>query len=132
MTALLGRWRIVEMDLCADEDLHLVGPAFIEFTPGHTGSLMFIAVQGGIDWRETSRGDSPGLEYSWEGFDDSDPASGRGWARLEDNGSLRGIFSFVPLLHPSATSHTTTPQMSAHGRAARLRRACMLPLFLAR
>jgi hypothetical protein len=94
VTALVGRWRIVEMDLWDEEDVDLVAPGFIEFGPNHRGSLGFVAVQGGVDWRETSRDGRSGLEFSWEGFDDSDPASGRGWAVLEDDGSLRGHIYF--------------------------------------
>lgn len=30
------------------------------------------------------------VEFTWDGHDDSDQASGRGWAVLEDDGSLRG------------------------------------------
>ena len=32
----------------------------------------------------------PGAEFSWEGFDEDTPASGRGWVVLEEDGSLRG------------------------------------------
>jgi hypothetical protein len=94
VTAPVGRWRIVEMDLWDEEDVDLVAPGFIEFHPDHRGSLGFIAVQGGIDWRETSRHGRSGLEFSWEGFDESDPVTGRGWAVLEDDGSLRGHIYF--------------------------------------
>ncbi len=31
----------------------------------------------------------PGVEFSWEGNDECDLASGRGWAVLEEDGSLR-------------------------------------------
>jgi hypothetical protein len=82
------------MDLWDDEDVGLVAPGFIEFGPNHSGSLGFVAVQGVIDWRETSRDGRSGLEFSWDGFDDSDPASGRGWAVLEDDGSVRGHIYF--------------------------------------
>jgi len=94
VTAPEGWWRIVEMDLWDGEDVDLVAPGFIEFNPDHRGSLGFIAVQGEIDWRETSRYGRSGLEFSWEGFDESDPVTGRGWAVLEDDGSLRGHIYF--------------------------------------
>jgi hypothetical protein len=94
VTVPIGRWRIVEMDLWDEEDVDLVAPGFIEFHPDHTGSLAFIAVQGGIDWRERSRHGRSGLEFSWDGFDESDPVTGRGWAVLEDDGSLRGHIYF--------------------------------------
>lgn len=89
-TTLVGRWRIVEMDLWNQDDVDLVAPGFIEFQPGHMGSLGFIAVQGGLDWRDAPRDGQPGLEFSWEGFDEGDPATGRGWAVIEEDGSLRG------------------------------------------
>lgn len=89
-TTLVGRWRIVEMDLWNQDDVDLVAPGFIEFQPGHMGSLGFIAVQGGVDWRDAPRDGRPGLEFSWEGFDEGDPATGRGWAVIEEDGSLRG------------------------------------------
>jgi len=34
------------------------------------------------------------VEFTWEGNDESDPASGRGWAALEEDGSLRGHIYF--------------------------------------
>ena len=46
-----GRWRILEMDLWDQDALDLVAPAFIEFSPDHTGELGFIVVTGWIDWR---------------------------------------------------------------------------------
>lgn len=94
MTALLGRWRIVEMDLWAQEDVDLVAPGSIEFEQDHMGNLGFIAVQGGVDWREACRDGRPGVEFSWEGFDECDRVLGRGWAVVEEGGSLRGHIFF--------------------------------------
>lgn len=90
MTAPVGRWRIVEMDRWAQEDVDLVAPGFIEFGPDHRGSLGFIAVQAGVDWRETPRNGCLGVEFPWEGFDEGDHTTGRGWAAVEEDGTLRG------------------------------------------
>jgi hypothetical protein len=94
MTALVGRWRIVEMEVWAREDVDLEAPGFIEFEPDHTGSLGFVAVQGRVDWRDASRDGRPGLEFSWEGFDEGDPVTGRGWVVVEDDGSVLGHIFF--------------------------------------
>jgi hypothetical protein len=59
MTALVGRSRIAEMELWAQEDVELVATGFIEVEPDHMGSLGFIAVQGGIDWREAPHDGHP-------------------------------------------------------------------------
>jgi hypothetical protein len=47
-----------------------------------------------MDCREAARDGRPGVEFSWEGNDECDPASGRGWAVLEEDGSLRGRVFF--------------------------------------
>jgi hypothetical protein len=90
---LTGLWRIVEMDLWDRDALDLVAPAFIEFTPDRTGSFGFIAVTGWMDCRNAGRGRS-GIEFSWEGTDEGDRVSGRGWAALQDDGALHGRIYF--------------------------------------
>lgn len=77
------------MELWDQDAVDLVAPGFFEFEADSLGSLGFIAVQGGLDWREV-RDEHPGVEFSWQGDDDGDPAGGRGWAVLESDGSLRG------------------------------------------
>jgi hypothetical protein len=90
---LTGRWRILEMDLWDQDALDLVAPAFIEFSPDHTGEFGFIVVTGWIDWRRAGT-DRSGVEFSWEGTDEGDPVSGRGWAELGNNGVLHGHLYF--------------------------------------
>jgi hypothetical protein len=60
---VMGRWRIVEMGLWKQDDVDLVAPGFIESGENHQGTLGFIAVQGGIDWREAHprRASGPGV-----------------------------------------------------------------------
>lgn len=58
------------------------------------GSLAFLAVEGGLDWREATRDGRSAVEFSWEGDYEGDRASGRGWAVLGDDGSLRGHLFF--------------------------------------
>ena len=74
--------------------LNLVAPAFIEFAQDGSGRFGFIAVQGEMDCHEMERDGRPGVEFSWEGNDECDPASGRGWAVLEKDGSLCGRIFF--------------------------------------
>lgn len=82
------------MELWDKEAMDLVGPAFIELGAGGMGSFGFIAVEGQLDCRAAPRDGRPGVEFSWEGRDDCDPASARGWAALADDGSLHGRIYF--------------------------------------
>ncbi len=92
--SLVGRWRITEMDLWDLEDIDLIEAGFIEFGEDRTGHFGFIAVQGFMDCRTGPTGEHPRVEFTWEGDDDGDRASGRGWATLERDGSLRGHIYF--------------------------------------
>lgn len=47
-----------------------------------------------MDCRDALIDDRPALEFSWNGNDECDPASGRGWAALQLNGSLAGRIYF--------------------------------------
>jgi hypothetical protein len=89
-----GRWQIVEMDLWDRDAIDLLGPAFIEIGADATGSFRFIAVEGDIDGHHIKRDGHPAIEFSWVGADDGDDASGRGWARVETDGSLTGHIYF--------------------------------------
>ena len=65
-----------------------------------------------MDCREVERDGRPGVELSWEGNDESDPASGRGWAVLEQNGSLSGRIFF----HLGNDSGFTAVREATEGR----------------
>jgi hypothetical protein len=89
-----GRWRIVEMELWHREAIELLGPALIEIGPGHEGTFRFIAVEGSMDVRAVDGEGHPGIEFTWEGTDEGDAASGWGWATLSSDGSLSGRIFF--------------------------------------
>ena len=58
------------------------------------GSFRFIAVEGWMDIRSVEREGRKGIEFSWEGTDECDPASGRGWATLSADDLLEGRIFF--------------------------------------
>jgi len=83
-----GRWRITEMDQW--DEIDLLGSAHITFSGKDGGELEFIAVEADLDVRYGSRDGAACAEFSWEGFDDGSPASGRGWVALGTAGRLVG------------------------------------------
>jgi hypothetical protein len=87
--SLLGRWRIEEMEVWDKDAIDLLCPGYIEFAKRH-GSMRFVAIEGGLDCRYSDAEGQPMVEFSWFGGDDRDDASGRGWARLQVDGSLVG------------------------------------------
>lgn len=91
--AVAGRWRIVETDLWDQGAVELLGPGLIEFGDDQMGSVSFIAVQADIDYRHVNRLGRPATEFTFDG-NDGHPINGRGWAAIEEDGSLVGRIYF--------------------------------------
>ena len=90
----LGRWHIISMSTWDEDYFNEEVQAFIEFEEAEKGEFRFGYVQGIIDYREGLRDGEPCVEWSWEGTDGADvtPMSGRGWAKLSDEGLDGMIF----------------------------------------
>jgi hypothetical protein len=86
--AFTGRGRITEMDEW--DEIDLLGTAHITFSGKDGGGLVVIAIEAELDVRYGARDGAACAEFSWEGFDDGSPASGRGWAALGTAGRLVG------------------------------------------
>ncbi len=85
----LGQWRIIDSSMWDREALDLEGPAHPTFEWGGRGHLHVVAVEGEIDYRVAEREGGPAVECSWEGADEGDPVSGRGWG-IVGGDELRG------------------------------------------
>jgi hypothetical protein len=92
LTPFAGRWRIVSMDEWEVDDGE-EGPAFIEFGTDQMGEFQVGLTSGNIDYRITERGEQPAVEWTWEGMDEMDPCTGRGWATLAGD-ELHGMIFF--------------------------------------
>ena len=91
MAALLkGKWRIVEMELWDKDFLDMMGPAYIAFDGKAGGEFAFGCVTAGLHCRKTPSG----VDFTWEGNDEMDQASGDGWAKRQKDGSLEGEIRF--------------------------------------
>jgi hypothetical protein len=89
-SSAVGRWRIVGMELWDTAAVDMLGPAYIEVDHNGQGSFRFIAVEGSMDVRPADNGDPRAVEFSWEGRDELDQASGRGWAVVGEDDTLTG------------------------------------------
>jgi hypothetical protein len=89
----VGKWPIVEMEAWDQEYIDMEVPGHFTFNKNRTGHFQFGLVQGEMDCRLENRGGKARIEFSWEGQEELDPASGRGWAVIED-GELNGRIFF--------------------------------------
>jgi hypothetical protein len=89
-SALIGKWRIIEMELWDSDYLDMVEPAYIQFQANELGEFKFGCVIGGLDCTLFA----PAADFTWQGSDEMDPVSGDGWAELDDDGTINGEISF--------------------------------------
>ena len=81
------------MELWDQAAIDLVEPGFLEFK-GDSGAMCFIVVEAWLDVRYDMRNGKPFAEFSWEGMDEGDPRSGRGWAEVTKDGNVEGRIFF--------------------------------------
>ncbi len=91
--AYIGKWSIEEMEAWDKDFIDLVVPGHFTIRKDAQGEFQFGAVEGNMDCRIEKRGETERLEFSWEGSDEGDLVSGRGWAVLNDN-ELHGRLYF--------------------------------------
>jgi hypothetical protein len=86
----LGRWRITETEVWDGEALDMLVPAHMTFEASGRARFEMICVVGEMDCEfEEDR-----VDFTWAGNDEMDGASGRGWAVINKDGSLRGRIAF--------------------------------------
>ena len=84
----IGNWIIVEMEAWDQEYVNMEVSGYFKFMKDGTGHFQFGLVQGEMDCQtEAEHGER--IEFSWEGQEELDSASGRGWAVIEE-AEIRG------------------------------------------
>lgn len=69
-------------------------PAYIEIDEQGNGEFQFGLVHGYIDGDIVEDGNDKKLEFTWDGNDENDEASGSGWLKLQDKNTLTGNIKF--------------------------------------
>jgi hypothetical protein len=89
----IGTWLIVEMEAWDQEYVNMEVRGHFTFKKDGTGHFQFGLVQGQTDCRLGTVDGRERIEFSWEGQDELDYASGRGWALIK-NEELHGRIFF--------------------------------------
>lgn len=89
-----GRWRIEEVAMWDSDYLDMEVEAYIEIEPNGSGEFQFGLVSGQIDGGVIKDGKNQRFEFTWDGNDENDPASGSGWLKLKDKNSINGEIEF--------------------------------------
>jgi hypothetical protein len=91
---LTGNWYIYEMSMWDEEFFNMEVQAYIQIDEKGCGDFQFGLVVGDIDGRIIKEAAGEKLNFTWEGSDECDEASGSGWSRLKDENTLEGNITF--------------------------------------
>jgi hypothetical protein len=78
----VGTWRITAMETWDADYINLVGPGHLRIDRDGCGFMQFGAVEAALDCRVEDVTSKQRLEFTFQGFDEGDPVSGRGWATV--------------------------------------------------
>ena len=90
-----GIYEITHMDQWAQDFVDIEVPGFIRIDPHGQGEFQFGYVHGEMTVMFTERNGKTAAEWTWQGNDEMDPASGRGWSVLQAEGRLEGEIVFL-------------------------------------
>lgn len=109
---VVGTWRITSMEVWDADYFDMEAPAHITIRADLTGEFQFGLVQGDIDARVAVIDGVARAEFSWSGFDENDPMSGRGWMMVTADQANGRIF-----IHLGDDSGFTAVRQDADAKA---------------
>jgi hypothetical protein len=86
----IGKWRITSMSEWDKEYCDMEVQAYLNIEKNLMGDFQFGLVSGQIDGRIVKRPDGDCFDFTWDGNDECDPASGNGWMKLKDKNNAEG------------------------------------------
>lgn len=89
-----GTWHIYEMEMWNGDYFNMEVQAYTKIDAKGLGDFQFGLVSGQIDGEIVKDGADERFEFTWEGNDECDPASGSGWLRLKDKNTIEGRIKF--------------------------------------
>ncbi len=85
-----GTWHITEMENWNEAYFNMEVQAYLEINQKGSGDFQFGLVTGQINGEIAKDESGETLEFTWEGGDENDEASGSGWLKLKDKDTLEG------------------------------------------
>jgi len=91
--SFVGLWHITEMENWSASYFNMAGQAFVRIEPSELGSFQFGLVSGQLDGEIKQVGRHERFVFTWDGSDEMDRVSGRGWLELKSQDTLEGELS---------------------------------------
>ncbi len=85
-----GLWHIYEMSEWDKDYFNMEVQAYIKIEKSGSGEFQFGLVFGSMDRRIVNHPDGKRFEFTWNGNDECDEASGSGWLSLKGTDEIEG------------------------------------------
>lgn len=85
-----GMWHITEMETWDDDYMNMEVQAYIQIERNGSSEFQFGLVSGAIDGEIVKTGGGDRFEFTWDGNDECDEASGSGRLEMESKNKLEG------------------------------------------
>lgn len=101
MKTLTGKWHIIEMENWDADYFNMDGQAYVEVDEKRgLGTFQFGLVFGQMDGDVEYIQGKDRFSFTWDGNDEMDPVSGRGWLQLVKSDEIEGYIK----IHQSDSS----------------------------
>jgi len=87
-----GTWHIYKMELWDEDYFNMDVQAYIKIKPDNHGLFQFSLVSGDMDGRIIDYSGAERFDFTWDGNDDCDHASGSGWFIMKEKDIIEGEF----------------------------------------
>ncbi|MCL5736104.1 MAG: hypothetical protein M1274_11040 [Actinobacteria bacterium] len=118
-----GTWRITEMEGWDTAYIDLRGPGYVTIGRRGSGFMQYGAVEADLDCRIEEIGNAQRLEFSFQGVDEGDPISGRGWMVIDGTETTGHIY----IHHGDEAPFKAIRTSAAKVRSARAPKVIPLP-----
>jgi hypothetical protein len=90
MSKFTGTWHIQDMETWDEDYFNMEVQAYITIAKTGSGEFQFGLVTGQIDGVITKTESGETFEFTWDGSDECDEASGSGWLKLKTKTTIEG------------------------------------------
>lgn len=90
----IGTWHIYRMEMWDEDYFNMEVQAYITVNENGFGRFQFGLVSCSLNGKNVDREGQCRFEFSFEGNDECDPASGFGWFIQENKNKIKGQFRF--------------------------------------
>jgi hypothetical protein len=108
-----GTWHITEMETWGNEYLNMEVQAYIRIRRDGGGEFQFGLVSGQLDGDVVQTVGGDRFEFTWDGNDEGDEASGSGWLEMVSKNNLEGTIK-IHRGDSSTLAAERAPKRKAH------------------